>query len=65
VGPDIIESNTFGANRMKLGNFGLQDEVANFNAAGVALARNAAREDVFVAGAMGSLRFTESSGRRN
>jgi len=40
---------------MKLGNFGLQDEVANFNTAGVALARNAAREGVFVAGAMGPL----------
>jgi homocysteine S-methyltransferase len=56
-GADIIESNTFGANRMKLGNFGLQDEGANFNAAGVALARNAAREDVIVAGAMGSFRL--------
>jgi|TARA_B100000686_G_scaffold214388_1_gene221342 methionine synthase I (cobalamin-dependent) len=55
AGADIIESNTFGANRMKLGNFGLQNEVANLNAAGVALARNAAGEDVFVAGAMGPL----------
>ena len=55
AGADIIESNTFGANRMKLGNFGLQDEVANLNAAGVALARSAAGEDVFVAGSMGPL----------
>ena len=60
AGADIIESNTFGANRMKLGNFGLQDEVANFNAAGVALARNAAREGVFVAGAMGPLGLLRS-----
>lgn len=55
AGADIIESNTFGANRMKLGNFGLEDEVANLNAAGVALARTAAGEGVFVAGAMGPL----------
>lgn len=55
AGADIIESNTFGANRMKLSNFGLQHEVAKFNAAGVALARTAAGDGVFVAGAMGPL----------
>tara|TARA_B100000029_G_scaffold480311_1_gene528232 strand:+ start:3297 stop:4247 length:951 start_codon:yes stop_codon:yes gene_type:complete len=55
AGADIIESNTFGANRIKLGNFGLQNEVANLNAAGVKLARTAAGEGVFVAGAMGPI----------
>ena len=42
AGADVIESNTFGANRMKFGNFGLWNEVAKFNAAGVAFARTAA-----------------------
>ena len=55
AGVDVIETNTFGANRVKLESFGLADQLPALNAAGVALARQAAGSDVFVAGALGPL----------
>jgi homocysteine S-methyltransferase len=58
AGAEIIETNTFGANRRKLSEHYLEDEVAAINEAGVKIARDA-REvsgaDVFVAGAIGPL----------
>jgi methionine synthase I (cobalamin-dependent)/5,10-methylenetetrahydrofolate reductase len=62
AGAQIIETNTFGANSFRLERFGLRDRVAEFNRAGVAIARQcveAIREkqgtQAFVAGAVGSL----------
>jgi homocysteine S-methyltransferase len=55
AGADILETNTFGANRVKLRGFGLADRVADINRAGVALARQAANGRVYVAGAIGPL----------
>lgn len=56
AGAEILESNTFGANRLRLATFGLADKVAAINRAGVELARTAAADrDVFVAGAVGPL----------
>jgi homocysteine S-methyltransferase len=55
AGADIIETNTFGANRYKLRGFGLDDKVAEINRAGVEIARAAAGEGTFVAGSMGPL----------
>ncbi len=56
-GAEILESNTFGANRLRLANFGIANKIAEINGAGVRLAREAAKErsDVFVAGALGPL----------
>jgi homocysteine S-methyltransferase len=42
AGADIIQANTFGANRLWLADHGLPDKVAEINRAGVALARSAA-----------------------
>ena len=58
VGVDIIETNTYGANRFKLETHGFSDKVGVINEAGARLAREvAARADreVLVAGAIGSL----------
>jgi homocysteine S-methyltransferase len=55
AGADVIETNTFGANRVKLAAFGLADRAYAINAAGARIARHAARDHVFVAGAIGPL----------
>ena len=62
AGAEVIETNTFGANRFRLEHYGLADKVREFNLAGAALARQcveAIREkqstEAFVAGAVGSL----------
>jgi homocysteine S-methyltransferase len=55
AGAEILETNTFGANRMRLGAFGLAEKLRAINQAGVRLAREAAREHAFVAGAVGPL----------
>jgi homocysteine S-methyltransferase len=58
AGADIIETNTFGANRRKLSEHYLEDDLRVINEAAVKLARDA-REvsgtDVFVAGSIGPL----------
>ena len=53
AGADVIESNTFGANRMKLAAFGLADKVEAINRGGVRLARQAAGDEVYVAASVG------------
>ena len=55
AGADVIETNTFGANRLKLDSFGLGDKLAEVNTAGARIARQAARDAAFVAGAIGPL----------
>ncbi len=58
VGAVVVETNTFGANRHKLSSHGLEDRVAEINAAGVALAKRAIEEtgaDALVAGSVGPL----------
>ena len=41
AGAELIETNTFGANRVRLRRFGLENKVAEINAAAVRLARTA------------------------
>ena len=58
AGAHIIETNTFGANRNKLGAFGLEERVTEFNHRGVKIAREAreaARHEVLIAGSIGPL----------
>ncbi|MFZ6031045.1 MAG: bifunctional homocysteine S-methyltransferase/methylenetetrahydrofolate reductase [Chloroflexota bacterium] len=58
AGADIIQTNTFGANRYKLAAHGLHDQVAAINQAGVELAQRviaAAFKEVFIAGDIGPL----------
>jgi methionine synthase I (cobalamin-dependent)/5,10-methylenetetrahydrofolate reductase len=55
AGADIVETNTFGANRKRLAAFGHGDKVRAINEAGVKLARAAVGDAAFVAGAVGPL----------
>jgi len=58
AGADLIETNTFGANRRKLAQLYLEAELERINAAGVKLAREArevAGREVFIAGSIGPL----------
>ncbi|MEO7673204.1 MAG: bifunctional homocysteine S-methyltransferase/methylenetetrahydrofolate reductase [Pyrinomonadaceae bacterium] len=55
AGADIIETNSFGASRHKLQSYGLEEKLGEINIAAARLAREAAGEKVFVAGAIGPL----------
>jgi homocysteine S-methyltransferase len=55
AGADVIETNTFGANRLKLGTFGLADQTTDINREGARLAKRVAGDRAWVAGAIGPL----------
>ncbi|NQU84617.1 MAG: bifunctional homocysteine S-methyltransferase/methylenetetrahydrofolate reductase [Mariniphaga sp.] len=55
AGADVLETNTFGANRLLLQKFGLEDKTYLINYQGVKIAREVAGEDVYVAGSIGPL----------
>ena len=55
AGAEVIETNTFGANKFRLQKFGLGDKVRELNLAGARLAREVAGDDLYVAGAVGPL----------
>jgi homocysteine S-methyltransferase len=54
-GAEILETNTYGANRVKLRSFGIEEELRDINVAAVEIARRAAGDSVYVAGAIGPL----------
>jgi methionine synthase / methylenetetrahydrofolate reductase(NADPH) len=55
AGADILETNTFGANPVKLSSFGLEAETEALNAAAARIARDVAGPSVTVVGAIGPL----------
>src|SRR6266511_3306612 len=58
AGAELIETNTFGANRRKLAQHFLEDDLEQINSTAVKLARNAREvtgRDVFIAGSIGPL----------
>jgi homocysteine S-methyltransferase len=55
AGADIIETNSFGATRQKLLPYGLEGKLRDINIAAARIAREAAGERVYVAGAIGPL----------
>src|SRR5258706_15125851 len=55
AGADLVETNTFGANRIKLGSFGLAASLHALNVAGARIDRRDAGDQAFVAGSLGPL----------
>jgi methionine synthase / methylenetetrahydrofolate reductase(NADPH) len=55
AGADVIETNTFGANRFKLAPHGLEGKVHEINLKGALLAKKVAGENTLVAGSVGPL----------
>src|ERR1700745_97501 len=58
AGAELIETNTFGANRRKLAHHFLEDRLEEINSTAVKLARDAREvtgRDVFIAGSIGPL----------
>ncbi len=53
AGAQVLETNTFGANRIKLAAFGLATKVDEINSAAVRCAREAAGDDIYVIGSVG------------
>ncbi|KHF40362.1 bifunctional homocysteine S-methyltransferase/methylenetetrahydrofolate reductase [Halalkalibacter okhensis] len=56
AGADVIQSNTYAANRLKLEKYGLDKEVRSINRSGVRLAKEAASGNTFVLGTVGGIR---------
>jgi len=55
AGADVIETNTFGANRIKLTPYGFKEQLSAINYEGARLAREVAGDDILVAGSIGPL----------
>lgn len=53
AGSEIIETNTFSANRFRLAEYHLEEKVREINLKGVEIARRAAGDTVYVGGAIG------------
>jgi methionine synthase / methylenetetrahydrofolate reductase(NADPH) len=56
AGADLIQTNTYAANYIKLERYGLEDQVKEINSASVRLARQAAGTDAYVLGTIGGNR---------
>lgn len=55
AGADVIETNTFGANRLKLSKHGLEEEIRRINLEGARIAKEASAGRAYVAGSIGPL----------
>lgn len=61
AGAEVIETNTFSAQRSKLARFGLENKTEEINAAGVAIARRAAGDQAYVVASVGSVKAGQRS----
>src|ERR1700750_2358800 len=55
AGAELLETNNFGGNRVRLAAFGFAEKLRAINEAGVRIAREAAGDKAFVAGSIGPL----------
>ena len=65
AGADVIQTNTYQANREALAVHGLAEQVEEINRTGVLLARAAAQETCYVAGSVGQIPFQTIVGARS
>src|ERR1700751_2283622 len=61
AGAEVVETDTFQASRLKLGEWGLADHTHEINLKAAQIARKAAGEQRFVAGAIGPTGFLPAS----
>jgi methionine synthase / methylenetetrahydrofolate reductase(NADPH) len=61
AGADVIQTNTYAANYLKLQRYGLEDSVKEINAAAVENAKKAAKKDAYVLGTIGGNRGIKSN----
>src|SRR5687767_4144970 len=55
AGAEVLETNSFGANRIKLAQYGLEAQVTELNRRAAEVAREVAEDQLVVAGAVGPL----------
>lgn len=60
AGADLIQTNTYGANYIKLSRYGLEDQVKKVNTAAIRIAKQAARNKAYVLGTIGGIHGTQS-----
>lgn len=56
AGAELIQTNTYAANYLKLQRYGLEDSVKEINSAAARIAKKAAKERAYVAGTIGGIR---------
>lgn len=61
AGADVIQTNTYAANRLKLAKYNLQNDVKEINRQAVKIAKNAAKNKQFVLGSIGGIQNIRSS----
>ncbi|MFC5714195.1 bifunctional homocysteine S-methyltransferase/methylenetetrahydrofolate reductase [Thalassorhabdus alkalitolerans] len=65
AGANVIQTNTYAANRLKLERYGLENETVEINKQGVRLARKAAGGDAFVLATIGGIRGVQKTDYEN
>ncbi|ASN06799.1 bifunctional homocysteine S-methyltransferase/methylenetetrahydrofolate reductase [Virgibacillus necropolis] len=61
AGADLIQTNTYGANYIKLARYGLEDQVKKINTAAINIAKQVASDHTFVLGTIGGIHGTQTS----
>ncbi|PGT81994.1 MULTISPECIES: bifunctional homocysteine S-methyltransferase/methylenetetrahydrofolate reductase [Bacillaceae] len=61
AGANLIQTNTYGANDIKLSRYGLEDDIRQINKKAIEIAKKAAKESTYVFGTIGGIRTFKKS----